>query len=371
MQPRYLEDEGLYTGERPAVSLPNQNIMENRLLQQEQGKTWFGDDGKILALPNPVKQSCTRPPIFSVEEGKEPELETLYRKAMKTMPATQYMVGSGDPAGQFQLDVDISGLIFTHHPCFSREHVLVAKLAQLYDQHLLRRQRNLSKLLTDKLHALRNALHSILGASEMGAFHPVAQQTITEYVLEIRETRRLRDTEQERDRVLLKAIVKVWKEIKCLRDFQKYTNTPLKLCLRKEEVDQQMDEKAYEEEIQAEIAELMEEYLEEYEKKMQDYKTGLQEWKAWKSAQKSRKGKKKKKKKERSSSPGPEGEEMEEPECLEEPAKPLPPPVVDRLEVEQQVRGKAANIRRRPGEPALIPELSLTGNITPTELCPR
>lgn len=36
VQPRYLEDEGLYTGERPFVSQSNQNILENRILRQEQ-----------------------------------------------------------------------------------------------------------------------------------------------------------------------------------------------------------------------------------------------------------------------------------------------------------------------------------------------
>lgn len=36
MQPRYLEDEGLYIGERPFVSQLNQNILENRILRQEQ-----------------------------------------------------------------------------------------------------------------------------------------------------------------------------------------------------------------------------------------------------------------------------------------------------------------------------------------------
>lgn len=35
-QPRYLEDEGLYTGERPFVSQSNQNILENRILRQDQ-----------------------------------------------------------------------------------------------------------------------------------------------------------------------------------------------------------------------------------------------------------------------------------------------------------------------------------------------
>ncbi|XP_032541704.1 coiled-coil and C2 domain-containing protein 2A isoform X2 [Chiroxiphia lanceolata] len=361
MQPRYLEDEGLYTGERPFVSQSNQNILENRILRQEQGKEWFGDDGKILALPNPIKQSPTRPPIFSLEEGIAPEFETVYRKAIKMTSANQYFVGPGDFQGLFQLDIDISGLIFTHHPCFSREHVLAAKLAQLYDQYLARKQKNLTKLLTDKLHALRNAVQcSIEGA---GDGVPVAQQSISEYKMEVRETRRLRDAEQEKDRMLLKTIIKVWKQMKSLRDFQKFTNTPMKLYLRKEEVDQQSDEKAYEAEIQAEIKELLEEYTEEYEKKMEEYKTELQDWKSWKKTQKS---KKKKKKKDIN-----EGEESEDYDFDEERIKPIPPKMASRLEIEQQVREKADSCRRKPGEPVLIPELVLSGNVTPTEECPR
>lgn len=38
MQPRYLEEEGLYVGERPPISLTNQNILENRVLKQQQVK---------------------------------------------------------------------------------------------------------------------------------------------------------------------------------------------------------------------------------------------------------------------------------------------------------------------------------------------
>lgn len=36
MKPRYLEDEGLYVGERPPVSLTNENILENRILKTEE-----------------------------------------------------------------------------------------------------------------------------------------------------------------------------------------------------------------------------------------------------------------------------------------------------------------------------------------------
>ncbi|RMC14302.1 hypothetical protein DUI87_09395 [Hirundo rustica rustica] len=278
------------------------------------GKEWFGDDGKILALPNPIKQSSTRPPIFSLEEGIAPELETVYRKTIKMTSTNQYFVGPGDFQGLFQLDIDISGLIFTHHPCFSREHVLAAKLAQLYDQYLARKQKNLTKLLTDKLHALRSAVQYSTEGGGDGV--PVAQQSIPEYKMEIRE-----------------------------------------------DVDQKSDKKAYEAEIQAEIKELLEECMEEYEKKMEEYKTELQDWKLWKKTQKS---KKKKKKKDTHVD-----EESEDYDFGEERIKPLPPKMANSLEIEQQVRQKADSCRRKPGEPILVPELTLLGSVTPTEQCPR
>ncbi|CAH2299842.1 coiled-coil and C2 domain-containing 2A isoform X1 [Pelobates cultripes] len=361
MQPRYLEDEGLFIGQRPEVSQTNQNIIENRILRQDEGRKWFGDDGKLLALPNPIKPSSTRPPIFFLHEGLDPALETVYVKAIPPKHASQYIVDSEGLQGDFQLDIDISGIVFTHHPLFSREHVLASRLAQLYNQYLGRKQRNLSNLLTDKLHALRNAVQNISTANSLHGTCSVTEQSKSEYKMEIRLTRKYRDGEQEKDRTLLKSILKAWKEIKSLREFQRFTNTPVKLYLRKEEVKRKVDEEEYEAEIQAEIHELMEEYTEEYEKSMTQYKNNLQQWKAWRRAQK------KKKKKESD-----EQEDEADPAYLgEEPVKPSPPIMTDTQEVEQLVRDKAANIRRKPGEPILIPELSLSGTITPNDMCPR
>ncbi|XP_034861163.1 coiled-coil and C2 domain-containing protein 2A isoform X2 [Mirounga leonina] len=365
VQPRFLEDEGLYAGARPEVPRACQNIMENRLLTQEPGRKWFGDDGKILALPNPTKGFPSRPPLLTQEQDVKAELETLYKKAVKYVHRSQHMIGSGDPSGNFQLDIDISGLIFTHHPCFSREHVLAAKLAQLYDQYLARHQRNKAKFLTDKLQALRNAVQTELNPAKPHKSLDTTQKAINEYKSEIRQTRKLRDAEQEKDRTLLKTIIKVWKEMKSLREFQRFTNTPLKLVLRKEKVDQKTDEEAYEAEIQAEISELLEELMEEYERKMEGYRASYQQWKAWKKAQRA-----KKKKKKQAVEEHPD-EEMEEPYPGEEPVKPVPPEATDWALVEQQVRERAARSRRRPGEPTLVPELSLAGSVTPNEQCPR
>lgn len=51
-----------------------------------QGKRWFGDDGRIMALPNPIKESSTRPPLFHMEEELDPALQTVYRKVKPPLP---------------------------------------------------------------------------------------------------------------------------------------------------------------------------------------------------------------------------------------------------------------------------------------------
>ncbi|XP_053178319.1 coiled-coil and C2 domain-containing protein 2A [Scomber japonicus] len=376
MKPRYLEDEGLYVGERPPVSLTNENILENRILKMEEGKKWFGDDGRIMALPDPIKESSTRPPLFHMEEDLDPALHIVHRKALKSKYANLYIAGAADPEGDYQLDVDVSGLIFSHHPLFSREHVLGARLAQLYDKHLTRQHNNLTGHLTDKLNGLRNALRNILEIHGGQSLTQAMHQRISEYSLEIRNTRQLRDSEQEKDRTLLKNVVKVWKELKALREFQKFTNTPYKLYLRRETVDRLTDEREFEDEILAEVVELEAESEEDYQKKLSEYKKQLEEWKLWRGKQKAKKKRRKKKKKGQSQD---ETEEEEDTQELSEsegpveegPPKPEPPEKPDFDSVEQQVREKASRIRRKPGEPILIPELSASGNITASELCPR
>lgn len=74
-------------------------------------------------------------------------------QALKSKYANLYITGTADPEGDYQLDVDVSGLIFSHHPLFSREHVLGARLAQLYDQYLTRQHNNLTGHLTDKVNS--------------------------------------------------------------------------------------------------------------------------------------------------------------------------------------------------------------------------
>ena len=49
-------------GEKPKISSVNINILENRLLSGNvDGKKWFGVDGRLDILPDPIKRERSRP----------------------------------------------------------------------------------------------------------------------------------------------------------------------------------------------------------------------------------------------------------------------------------------------------------------------
>ncbi|KAF3834548.1 hypothetical protein F7725_027106 [Dissostichus mawsoni] len=112
MKPRYVEDEGLYVG-------------RDRLVKSGSETT----AGLWLCLT----PSRSPPPDPPLPHGGGPGPCSAHCP-LKSKYATLYLSGAADPEGDYQLDVDVSGLIFSHHPLFSREHVLGSRLAQLYDQ---------------------------------------------------------------------------------------------------------------------------------------------------------------------------------------------------------------------------------------------
>lgn len=51
----------------------------------------------------------------------------------------------------YQLDVDLSKLMFTHHPLFSKENVLAMRLMELYKHYLQRAQENMADYYEQKV----------------------------------------------------------------------------------------------------------------------------------------------------------------------------------------------------------------------------
>ncbi|RXN02053.1 Coiled-coil and C2 domain-containing protein 2A [Acipenser ruthenus] len=159
VKPRFLQDEGLYVRERPEVSRKIWNKMENRLFKQEKGNHWFGEDGNLIALSDPIRQSWSNKLDFLFDE-RDPAIKTVYKKAIKSKLERSVICDLENSGLVCQLDLNISSLVFTHHPLFSREHVLAVRLIQLYDHYLCRQQKNLTHLLSEKLRALKHIARS-------------------------------------------------------------------------------------------------------------------------------------------------------------------------------------------------------------------
>ncbi|KAL3869795.1 hypothetical protein ACJMK2_042432 [Sinanodonta woodiana] len=395
-QPRFLEEEGFYVGIRPQTSGMNQNKMEHRLLKEaEKGrlssKKWFGEDGRILALPDPLRGTPSRPPV---PEEPEPHLETVFRHATMREYDTRYIDGAIEGGGHYQLDVDINSIVFSHHHLFSREHVLATRLMQLFEQYIIRKKKNMAEYLTEKLKALKNSsLHLRDHMESHRSEHSDSDRTnyqrrLTDYKLEIRKTRELRDQEEQADRTLLKNIIHTWKEMKAQRELQKYNNTPLKLQIRKEEVEKKQDLFLWKQEIEDEIEEIKEEYEDEYYRKMQIYSEELEKYNKQQEAKNAakirqqKKGRRGSKLRRQSTESGatsgtdePVSEEQAQldqdilaEEDLPKPEMPVP---FEEGELREKITAKAKEIRRRPGEPKLHLELTTTITVTATQQCPR
>lgn len=362
MQPRFWEEEGFYVGKPPQVSPSNLNIMENRIMDANEGTHWFGEDGQLKRLSSPLKEKPTRPPIINLEE-LDPLLQTEWVKACLETFDGKFINATDEEAANYQLDVDLSTLTFTHHPLFSKEHVLASRLQQYYKQYTERRRKAMSSHYSDKLNALKIALQQLQQNAERagkGKSRAIsvadANKRIKEYKDQIRQTRKLRDSEDHSDRNLLKSLLKCWHELKNLREAQGYVNTQLKLVIRREERNKQEDEALLEEEIAEELQERREEFESEYQDKLAEYEVELKEWK------------KEAKRRKRARMEGQDSSLIAEENGAENlPPRPARPPKFDEAAEYEQLKENARLKRRAPGEPILTPELLTSANVTPID----
>ncbi|XP_032985861.1 protein CC2D2B [Rhinolophus ferrumequinum] len=225
MIPRILEDEGFYIQRKPEIYKKTCNKMENRLLKLEEGMFWFEQSAEIKSLPSPVRHSWN----FRLNVNKEslnPALKTIYRKAVKSDLESSIGKKMEGQREMYQLDLNIVGLQFSHHPLFSEEQVLCARLLQLYECFKDRQQQNLSQLLLEKLKALTRATKL---ANDNLEISQLTRKSLQDYYWQISNTKQLYDLEREKDSSLLHSILQTWKQIKSLRQQQGFTSTPIKL----------------------------------------------------------------------------------------------------------------------------------------------
>ncbi|XP_069424247.1 protein CC2D2B isoform X2 [Ovis canadensis] len=225
MMPRILEEEGFYIQKKPEIYKKTCNKMENRLLKLEEGKCWFEESGEIMSLPSPVRRSWN----FRLNISKEPlnpALKTMYRKAVKSDLESSIRNKMEGQREMYQLDLNIVGLQFSHHPLFNQEQVLCARLLQLYECFQDRQQQNLPQLLYEKLKALTDATRL---ANENSEISQPTRESLQDYYWQISDTKQLYELEKEKDFSLLHSILRTWKQIKSLRQRQGFTSTSVKL----------------------------------------------------------------------------------------------------------------------------------------------
>ncbi|XP_070326039.1 protein CC2D2B isoform X10 [Odocoileus virginianus] len=225
MMPRILEEEGFYIQKKPEIYKKTCNKMENRLLKLEEGKCWFEESGEIMSLPSPIRRSWN----FRLNISKEPlnpALKTMYRKAVKSDVESSVRNKMEGQREMYQLDLNIVGLQFSHHPLFNQEQVLCARLLQLYECFQDRQQQNLPQLLYEKLKALTDATKL---ANENSEISQLTRKSLQDYYWQISNTKQLYELEKEKDFSLLHSILRTWKQIKSLRQRQGFTSTSVKL----------------------------------------------------------------------------------------------------------------------------------------------
>ncbi len=127
---------------------------------------WFGEDGKLVALPNPIQRKATRPPNFedSMSDDVEQSL-TYFCSPMLPLPdgTPAPIQNSGRMASiaQCQLEVDISSIVFDHHHLFSLEHYLATKLSEQYVAYSKVRSSQSNKDLDKRLGVLYQSIDEL------------------------------------------------------------------------------------------------------------------------------------------------------------------------------------------------------------------
>ncbi|XP_033609176.1 coiled-coil and C2 domain-containing protein 2A isoform X2 [Cryptotermes secundus] len=369
LEVRYPEEEGLYVGSRLTVTNRNRNKLERRLLAGGDRK-WFGGDGEIISQRDPCRKIPFRPPVF---EEINPILSTEYKPAAISDFENKYIVQPGEVGVEdhYLLELDICSVSFSHHPLFSREHVLAQRVTELYQKYNHSIVLGQQQRLAGRLEALRRARDSLKKAlRQMADASPQQLERLQRYAAEVREARQLRQTEGHNNRQLLSNLLITWRDLKKLRELQGYTSTQLKLQIHKEYAEDPAAEiKAWDEEIRKEIDELEEEYQEEYNKQLDEYSDKLILWKKRRKALREAKKKYQKEAEQRIEKESGDEVEQEMMEPLGE--EPKPPAKVDMSTIRSEVTERLFKSLRPPGEPKVHLQLTTTGHVDQNPACPN
>ncbi|XP_037084819.1 coiled-coil and C2 domain-containing protein 2A-like [Pollicipes pollicipes] len=196
-QLRDLAEDGIYVAHRPLRVSRNLHKLENRLLRHS-GRSWFGEDGQLICLPDPL---LNRPCHHDYKDVSDDVLTDYIPASLDLLKAEPEPRGDQDL--RLQLHVHVLSVELLQHPLFSRQHQAAAALSELHEEY----------------------------------------------------TKMVRDDTVERLTQRL-SILRRWRELKGLREDQGFSSTPLRLVVRDLSVDAGQEAERWRQELyQQELSE--------------------------------------------------------------------------------------------------------------------
>uniref|UniRef100_A0A6P7GU90 Uncharacterized protein LOC114346545 n=1 Tax=Diabrotica virgifera virgifera TaxID=50390 RepID=A0A6P7GU90_DIAVI len=121
------------------------------------------------------------------------------------------------------LDLYLSHIQFVQHPLFSIEHIFAQILSDSYNDYSLMEEKNTINKLKQQLDELREKPNKLEDRLAINKIHKNIKKIRTKY---FEENRKYKDT--------IFMILEAWRTIKKIRQLQGYSNTTIKLLIKKE-----------------------------------------------------------------------------------------------------------------------------------------
>lgn len=284
---------------------------------------WFNGDGSLNFTSNPCVKFSIRPSYSTSDNLKFCEFSNV--NLHPEADCDEIIVHR-----EKILDLYIDKIQFTHHPLFSVEHVLQQKLCSLYNKYSSVTEKGNIKIISSRLDALRQ-IKKTSDVNESGDCRDF--EKIHEEICSLRDAL-FKEGREERD--LLKSILKTWKTIKNLREQNKYSNTPIRLVIKKENCDYSIDNTEIEGKIRETCDEIVFELNAKYRNELRLYREELRHYKTL--------------------------QKKSSDIASETPKKPIK--AINEEQVEQNVRKMFQESFKAPGEPIIRFELRYDHKIT-------
>ncbi|KRX90274.1 Coiled-coil and C2 domain-containing protein 2A [Trichinella pseudospiralis] len=259
-------EEGVYCGPELDLSTRNVDTMKARLLVEKRRLNLWIHKEEIARLPVSL---INFPVKLDFLQGNHVSMITSCTPAVTNVQSRMNY-------GVYQLDVELSKLMFTHHSLFSKEDVLCRRLLEQYHGYERRLRESTSYYYAQRLEDVKSKVRELKAKVNHLNLQNDSEQIndlnnlIGKLQKESRELRKLRNKEETFDLQLLQSMVASWNIIKRLRIWQGYTTTSFKLTLEKYEVDIVKDKEKWEEDLMDELEEREDEHLALQSKKLQN-----------------------------------------------------------------------------------------------------